>query len=149
MYGCYDSVVVYGWNQGDRDYVLTDLPDDINTFARDVVRGHCGEVIYGVYCSLNRITGVVEVDDKEKMLVDDAFKHVKVPKQKEFIFDEFDIDLDNCTEDMKKAIYQEQKDEHEHEHVKLGYYNCLTGDYEIAQEEINFNESDNEEEESD
>ena len=148
MYGCFDSFVIYGWNQGDSDYILTDLPDGIETFARSVIRNHCTEVVYGVICSLDRITGIIKVDPAKKIIVDNAFAKIKKVEHEPVDFEDLDYDWDcSDSESIIETLKNEMKDEHEYGWTMLGYYECLSGDHHHQQTPISFktsDESDNE-----
>ena len=104
MYGCFDGVIVYGWNQGDREILMKFENDNFETFALDVVRNHLGEAVYGFVCIFNYETGKAEISQEEKMKIDNYFNKMEVDSES---------------------------------NVKLGYYICITGDYETCHTEIN------------
>ena len=78
MYGCFDGVIILGFAQGDRAYVLDPEYMDENFgfdgfYALDVVRGHGGEAVYGVEADL-KPDGTIVVSDEDKARVEKAYK---------------------------------------------------------------------------
>ena len=67
MYGCYYSNIIYGFCEGNSDYVLDSEwlyeqeKDVIIIGGIGVVRNYMGEACYGVNCSINNETGKIEV----------------------------------------------------------------------------------------
>ena len=58
MYGCYDAMLFYGFNEGNRDeiidyYWLYDNCPGIEIAALDVVKNYCGEACYGICVTLD------------------------------------------------------------------------------------------------
>ena len=75
MYGYFDPVIIYGFLEGNRDQIISDewLNNyGINSYASDVVKLYCGEVVYGILASLDAESGKVEISDEDKKLVDIA-----------------------------------------------------------------------------
>lgn len=74
MYGCSNAVLVYGFNMGNREYIIdSDYVDNmypgVSLFAEDIVRHYLGEAVYGVCCNLNNETGEISVLDEDKQMV--------------------------------------------------------------------------------
>lgn len=71
MYGCYDGIVVYGFNEINRESLLDEnwlrenYPD-LEFFCADIVRNHLGTAVYGVRCSISEETGIPEITEEEK-----------------------------------------------------------------------------------
>ena len=139
MYGCSDAVLVYGFNMGNREYIidynyLADVFPGISQYANDVVRNYLGEAIYGISCGLNRETGQSIISDDDKQKVKQLYN-----KYIEYVKTNFDL------------TYQERiKD------IRFGFHLAVSGDYETCQkyiildedwEEDDFEDEDWEEEE--
>lgn len=68
MYGCFTSLVVFGWRQGDRESCLEEawLEDmGVERYFLDVVRLHAGEVVYGAECVIDETDGRCSLDDAD------------------------------------------------------------------------------------
>ena len=120
MYGCYYSKIIYGFCEGNSDYVLDSewLYDQgkgvIVISAKNVVRNYMGEACYGIYCSINHETGNIEVVEEEKNIIEAFYKRFIEYKKKQMIYD------DNYEDDEDAPT--------------LGYYNVIIGDYGVEQE---------------
>jgi len=86
MYGCSKAVLVYGFNMGDREFIihydyLEDTFPGISLYALDVIRNNLGEAIYGISCELDKETGQAiisnEEKDKFKKLYDEYIEYLK------------------------------------------------------------------------
>ena len=78
MHGCSNAYLVYGFNMGDREYIIdcdyleSEFPD-IYQYALDVVKNYLGEAIYGISCGLNDKTGQVFISDEDKEQVNELY----------------------------------------------------------------------------
>ena len=123
MYGCYNSHILYGFCEGNSNYVLDsewlyDQENDIIVIAGiNVVKNYMGEACYGVYCSINDTTGKIEVDNERKNIIEAFYKR--------FI-------------DYKKK--NDNYDENDEYAPQLGYYKVIIGDYGTCQETYNLDE---------
>ena len=114
MYGCSNAVLVYGFNMGDREFIihydyLEDKFPGISVYALDVIRNNLGEVIYGISCELDKETGQAIISHEEKQNVKKLYdKYVKYLKNKL----------------SKKNFNNKMKD------IKLCFCLAVSGDYE-------------------
>lgn len=82
MYGCFDTIIVYGWCEEsydtiiDEDWIIDNYPD-IGTYAYNIIN-HClmGKAVYGVLCKLDISTGKLTIDNNEKIIVEELFSKV-------------------------------------------------------------------------
>lgn len=107
MHGCYDSCLIFGCNENNRNMILdnewlTSKYPQINAYGLDVIRNYLGEACYGISCIIDINTGVPSISEEDKQQV------VK-------FYEEF------------KAYNSNEPG------IKLGYYLCLFGDYETEQ----------------
>ena len=132
MYGCSNSVLVYGFNMGDQDYIidydyLADVFPDISQYSSETIRNCLCEAIYGISCALDKKTGQAIISDEEKdkvkKLYDKYFEYVKT---------NFDLTYEERIKD-----------------IKLGFHLAVSGDYETCQETIILDDDWEEEEEED
>ena len=120
MYGCSDAVLVYGFNIGDREYIidykyLEDKFPGISEYAADVVRNILGEAVYGISCGLDEQTGQVIISDEEKQKVKILYiKYIEYLKN--------ELSEENFKNKMKE--------------IKLCFRLVVSGDYEICQDTI-------------
>ena len=78
MYGCFDGVIVYGFLEENNCAVLSSEWLDkhfprVEIYASGVVRCYCSTAIYGISCTLNVETGVVELDQEDKKEIEAFF----------------------------------------------------------------------------
>ena len=112
MHGCSNAYLVYGFNMGDREYIIdcdyleSEFPD-IYQYALDVVKNYLGEAIYGISCGLNDKTGQVFISDEDKEQVNELYN-----KYIEYVKTNFDLTY-------KKLIKK----------IKLGFHLAVSGDY--------------------
>src|SRR5271163_3030582 len=76
MYGCFNSYIIYGWKEGNRDSAIDPewfydyCPDGIvQVYASDVIRNHIVEAIYGAVCQIDPDTGQLIISDDYKSTV--------------------------------------------------------------------------------
>jgi len=138
MHGCSDPSIVYGFNIGNREYIINqdwmeEFYPKISLYAMDIVRNCLGEAIYGISCKLDINTGAVSIDppyiDNVKELYDKYMTYLKDTK-------------DNKTFNRCKK------------EIKLGYHLGLYGYDDVCHEVINIDpnwnsEEDEEEDEED
>ena len=130
MHGCANSVLVYGFNIGDREYIidykyLEDKFPGISEYASDVIRNCMGEAIYGISCALDMKTGQAIISDEDKDKVKNLYdKYVETMK------------IDLTQKDFKKKMKK----------IKLGFHLAVSGDYETFKERIILDEEEEEEE---
>lgn len=120
MYGCSDAVLVYGFNMGNREYIidydyLESVYPDISQYASDVVRNCLGEAIYGITCSLDRKTGEVLISDVSKQIVHNLYNKY----------------IDYLKKTLSKKDFNKKIKE-----IYLGFRTAVSGDYETIQEYI-------------
>ena len=120
MFGCFDSYLVYGFKEGNRDESidydwLYDNWPYINKYAIDVVRCYLGEAAYGIACKIDD-TGKINISEEDKKTVELFYKEVK----------EYKKNNDNLSE--------------------LGFFTAMTGDYSSEHDIYTLN---NEEEDED
>ena len=81
VYGCYTPYIIYGFNENNREYVIDAawLEDHygIGTYAMDIVRETLGEACYGIKCDIDIITGVPNISDSDKQIVNKAYQQFK------------------------------------------------------------------------
>jgi len=124
MYGCYYSKIIYGFCEGNSDYVLESQwlyeqgKDVIVTGATNVVRNFMGEACYGVECSINHQTGKIEIQEDHKPIIEAFYKR----------FMEYN--------EIKPASNSDEDDETPH----LGYYEVIMGDYGVCQKTYDMDE---------
>ena len=123
MYGCFDGVIVYGWNQGDRDILLKF--EDLQSYALDVVRNNLGEAYYGIICGLDINTGHVEISTEEKEKVKKIYnKHKSEDSTLGFrvcVYGNYDVSHDEISEEennSEKESEEESESESEEESEK-------------------------------
>jgi hypothetical protein len=110
MYSCYDSYVVYGVMEGDRNMVLerewleTNFPQ-LSVYASDVVRNTMGNPVYGITGHLDSETGQVHVSDDEKKCIQELY-----------------------------SLLMKYCEETGHEKPSVGYFTVVSGDYEEEHE---------------
>ena len=119
MFGCYDSYIVYGFKEGNRDTMvdlewLYDNWSDITIYAIDIVRCHLGQASYGIACKIDSTTGVVSIGENDKKYIELFYKRVKEYKKEN--------GEDNLSE--------------------LGFFTALTGDYQTEQDTYILNVND-------
>ena len=130
MYGCSKAVLVYGFNMGDREFIihydyLEDTFPGISLYALDVIRNNLGEAIYGISCELDKETGQAIISNEEK-------QNVKK------LYDEY-------IEYLKKQLSSKEFKKKMKE-IKLGFQLAVSGDYESCNERIILDEDWEEEE---
>jgi hypothetical protein len=130
MYGCYYSKIIYGFCEGNSDYILDskwlyqqELEDIIIIGGIGVVRNYMGEACYGVNCSINDDTGKIEVPDEHKIIIEAFYK-------KFMAYNKIN------PERLQKSASYEDEDETPH----LGYYTVIQGDYGVCQETYTLDE---------
>jgi len=104
MYGCFDAYVVFGITDYDSERRVCEnfLQEfKILQFAGEVVRNYAGFFVYGVRCKMDKTTGLLIIDDKEKVKV---------------------VAAHNSVSHMKTSSGKPQ--------YHLGYFTAVTGDYE-------------------
>ena len=124
MFGCSDAVLVYGFNMGDREFIinygyLDEKFPDIFLYARDVVKNDMGEAIYGISCGLDKETGQAIISDENKEKVKKLY--------------------DKYIEYLKKHLTQKDFKKKMKE-IELCFRLAVTGDYEICQVSIKIDE---------
>ena len=130
MYGCSEAVLVYGFNMGDREYIidydyLDDVFPDISQYASDFVRNYLGEAIYGISCGIDKKTGQAIISDEKKEKVKNLYD-----KYVEYVKIKFDLTYE-------KRI----------KNIQLGFHLAVSGDYETCHKNIILDEDWEEEEE--
>lgn len=116
MYGCSDSVIVYGFNMGDREYMIDHIYLEcvfhgINQYALDIVRHNLGEAIYGISCGLDKETGQAIINDEDKQKVKQCYdKYIEYLKKK------------LSKKDLKNKMTK----------ISLGFNLAVSGDYETS-----------------
>lgn len=120
MYGCSNAVLVYGFNTGDREYIIDNdyLEDNfsgISEYALDVVRNCLGEAVYGISCVLDRRTGQASISELNKEKIQNLYeKYIEYLKNK----------------------LSESDFEYKMKQIKFGFCLAVTGDYETFQDTI-------------
>lgn len=120
MHGCSDAVLVYGFNIGNRNFIidydyLADVFPDISQYAGDVVRNYLGEAIYGISCEINKNTGQAIISDENKE---------KVKK----LYDKY---IEYLNKHMTQKELKKKKKE-----IQLCFCLAVSGDYETCQKSI-------------
>ena len=120
MHGCSNAVLVYGFNMGDREFIiyydyLEDKFPGISLYALDVVKNYLGEAIYGISCALDKKTGQAIISDEN---------NEKVKK----LYDKY-------IEYLKKHLTQKDFKKKMKE-IQLCFHLAVSGDYETCQETI-------------
>lgn len=120
MYGCSNADLIYGFNMGDRVYIidndyLVDVFPDISEYASEVVRNYLGEAIYGISCALDNKTGQAIISDENKEKVKKLY--------------------DKYIEHLKKHLTQKDFKK-KTEKIQLCFHLAVSGDYETIQETI-------------
>jgi hypothetical protein len=133
MYGCSDASIVYGFNIGDRGFVINQLwmkkfYPEISLYAMDITRNYLGEAIYGISCGLDINTGAVSIDPQS------------ITKVKE-LYDKYMTYLKNTKD--KKTFNRYKKE------IKIGYRLGLYGYDKVYQQDINIDPNWNSEDEED
>lgn len=133
MYGCSDASIVYGFNIGDREFVINQYWMDeffpqITLYAMDITRNYLGEAIYGISCGLDINTGAVSIDQKS------------IAKVKE-LYDKYMTYLKDTKD--KKTFKRYNKE------IKLGYHLGLYGYDEVCHKAINIDPNWNPEDDED
>jgi hypothetical protein len=81
MSGDYDSYIVYGWRELKDDRVIDRkwLKLQYETFSLGAtdVREYYGNAVCGIICTFNNATGIVDIMEKDKSLVQDLYTKVK------------------------------------------------------------------------
>ena len=114
MYGCYDSIIVYGFIDPFEGYILdnkiffNDYPE-IDIYAFEIIRNNIITVVYGIQCKLDEKTG--------KIIVNKSF-------------------IDRFYNDYIKFINNKYPNLPIPE---LGYYSCIIGDFENELDTYGFN----------
>jgi hypothetical protein len=125
MHTCFDCCVVYGFihkSRGDCIMLPQEFLDKmgIDVFAQSIVCGYMSEPVYGIAVSVDSNTGVLKVCDKTASTV----KHAYISAINKFAYS-----------NENTAGYA------------LGYYTCMTGDYEIQHMELCSDDEETSEEE--
>lgn len=71
-------LIVYGWNEGNSDYVVCDewlKNNNIKKYASEIIQNSVIEVIYGLPCNNN----VIHKNDKEK--IEDSYEKINIFKK--------------------------------------------------------------------
>lgn len=111
MYGCIDSSIIYGWKEGNREFVIEHewFENDLSllqTYATDTVRYHAGEAVYGIPCTLDKKTGELVISETNK-------------KEVIYYYNKF---IQYCIDTKKTKIFPE-----------IGFYSVIIGDMEWNQ----------------
>lgn len=120
MHGCSKAVLVYGFNIGDtfhridNDYI-NDVFPSIEIYATEVIRITACELVYGIPCIIDAVTGHAIIGDDQKQIVKNLYDRYISYLHKEY----YDAKL----EDMLTS-------------VKLGYTLAVEGDYMALQKKI-------------
>jgi hypothetical protein len=82
MHSCYNSYIVFGWEEDDRNQVIDEFWldehfKDIEIYVSDVVKNYAGNAIYGISCNLNTSTGQAVIEDKYRSKVEEAYKIIE------------------------------------------------------------------------
>ena len=122
MYGCSDGVIVYGFLEEDREFMICDdflEKFQIRAYCADVVRNYAGNYIYGIQCKLDKKTGAVSLTKKEKAAVEKAHKealksghnygHLGVSSDCDSHHTEYDPRDDDEEEEDKEEEEEEEK----------------------------------------
>ena len=136
MHGCSDASIVYGFNIGNREYIINqdwmeEFYPKISLYAMDIVRNCLGEAIYGISCKLDINTGAVSIDPQY------------IDNVKE-LYDKYMTYLKDIKDIKDKKTFNRYKKE-----IKLGYHLGLYGYDDALQEVINIDPNWNSEEEED
>lgn len=131
-----DSAIVYGWNEGNRDFVLnhdwiSEYSNNIQIFTSDIIRDEPGEAIYGVQCEFDT-DGTISISNglrEEMEFLYDLIMKVLPNKQKE------------CVLGYHKAIYGDMNWE---EHIKyIPFEANKEVEYDYSDSEVNYDDDDN------
>ncbi len=133
MHGCSNASIVYGFNMGNREYIINqdwmeEFYPKISLYAMDIVRDCLGEAIYGISCKLDTNTGEVSIEPQ-------IIANVKE------LYDKYMTYLKNTTD--KKTFNRYKKE------IKLGYHLGLYGYDDALQEVINIDPNWNSDEDED
>ena len=79
MVNCCESFIIYGWCEGN-DKLCIDhewISDfGIHIFTNLLVDNHVSEIIYGIPCEIDNITGKTILNDSDKNHVDSCYKKI-------------------------------------------------------------------------
>ncbi len=127
MYGCVNPVLVYGFNMGNREYIiyptyLEEMFPDISEYALDVGRNYLGEAVYGISCQFDKNTGKAFICNYSNNNIcvnnDDVHK----------LYDKYITYLKKYLSQEEYNILITQ--------IKLGYHLALSCDYELCHENL-------------
>jgi len=130
-----DSAIVYGWNEGNRDFVLdyewlANYSTNTQIFASDIIRDEPGEAIYGIQCDFDT-DGSISLTNGLKEEVEflfDLIMKVLPNKQKE------------CVIGYHKAIAGDMNWE---EHIRyVPFEGKKDIEYEYSDSEVNYDDED-------
>ncbi len=97
---------IYGFNEGNINCILdlSILKDlNINHYISEINNKSLSEIIYGIECQFDQLTGQVFIHENKKKIVDELFNKVMEYKNNHNNFNDFMV-------------------------PELGYYICLTGE---------------------
>ena len=144
MSGSMKTVLIYGFCEGNREFILDanwlrNNFDDIECFALDVVRNHLGEAVYGIRADFVSKTGVASISEEKESKMKDLYyrwlesKGIKHNKKRKLASDAGQAkeskegDENNSEEESEEishlrfylAVSGDAYETYEHEHYKL------------------------------
>jgi hypothetical protein len=96
---------IYGFNEGNINYILDSsiLEEfDINYYISEINTKSLSEIIYGIECQFDQLTGQIFIHENKKKIVDELFNKV--------------------------MEYKNNHNNNDFMVPELGYYICLTGE---------------------
>lgn len=80
MYGVYDSYTIYGIKEVDNRMIdkkwFSGNYPDLYMYDTSITRLHSCGIVYGVYVRLNEQTGICDVSEEDKILVNELYDRI-------------------------------------------------------------------------